>query len=230
MVLPLYPQYSASTSASTFDALALDFQRRRYIPELRFVSAYHDNDAYIQALANSIIEFREKHGEVDKLVFSYHGVPLRYLHNGDPYHCFCHQTTRLVAEKLGLAEGSYMTTFQSRFGREPWLQPYTDETLKRLPSEGCASMAVICPGFAADCLETLEEIEEENKEYFLEAGGNDFHYIPALNSRDDHLEALTEICLNNTQDWFEKLNRSDSNALAEERYNSCKARLSQETK
>ena len=222
LVLPLYPQYSASTTASTFDAVAKDFLSRRWLPELRFISGYHDNEAYIQALANSITEHIQNHGRPEKLLFSYHGVPLRYLHKGDPYHCFCHQTTRLVADKLDLAPNSYLTSFQSRFGREPWLEPYTDETLKQLARDGVSSVAVICPGFSADCLETIEEIEEENKAYFLESGGKAFHYISALNSREDHIEALTKLCLDNTKDWFEKHASSDIGALVQERYNRCK--------
>lgn len=219
LVLPLYPQYSASTTASTFDALADDFKQRRWLPELRFISGYQDNALYVDALANSIQEHHAEHGPVDKLIFSYHGVPLRYLHKGDPYHCFCHQTTRLVATKLGLKEGSYLTTFQSRFGREPWLKPYTDETLISLAENGTESVAVICPGFASDCLETLEEIEEENREYFIEHGGKDFSYIPALNSREDHIHCLTQICLNNIQDWHEKILASNNHAFAQDGYN-----------
>ena len=219
LVLPLYPQYSGSTTGSTFDALAQDFQSRRWLPELRFINSYHDNELYISALANSIAEHQKAHGKSDKLIFSYHGVPQRYLHKGDPYHCFCHQTTRLVASKMGLSEGSYATTFQSRFGREPWLQPYTDETLKQLASAGTKSLTVICPGFASDCLETLEEIEEENKDYFLEAGGEKFFYIPALNSRDDHIDALTQICSDNIQDWHAKIGFPDQHSLVEEGYN-----------
>ena len=218
LVLPLYPQYSASTTASTFDALAKDFQQRRWLPELRFINSYHEHDSYITAIANSISTHQQEHGKQEKLIFSYHGVPLRYLHNGDPYHCFCHQTTRLVAEKLGLEDGSFMTTFQSRFGREAWLKPYTDETLKALGKAGTKSVSIICPGFSSDCLETLEEIEEENKEYFLESGGESFFYIPALNSSDEHIDALTQICVENIQDWQQKL-AQDGNAEADDRYN-----------
>lgn len=201
LVLPLYPQYCASTTGSTFDALAEDFRKRRWLPELRFVNCYHDDAGYIQALADKITAHWDEHGRADKLLLSYHGIPLRYLHNGDPYHCQCHKTSRLVAEKLGLKADEYMTTFQSRFGREEWLKPYTDHTLKALPSEGVKSVQVVCPGFSADCLETIEEIGEENREYFEEAGGERYEYIPALNSDPQHIEALTSLINHHLQGW-----------------------------
>lgn len=201
LVLPLYPQYSAATVASTFDALAEDFTSRRWIPELRFITSYHDYPPYINALCNSITQHWKIHGQADKLIFSYHGIPLRYLHNGDPYHCQCLKTTRLVAEQLGLQEEQYLTTFQSRFGREEWLRPYTDETLKSLPGKGVKSVQVICPGFSADCLETIEEIGVENREYFEHAGGEKYSYIPALNAEDEHISALTELIHQNLQGW-----------------------------
>ncbi|RDV25631.1 ferrochelatase [Alteromonas aestuariivivens] len=201
LVLPLYPQYCASTTASTFDALAQDFTQRRWLPELRFVTQYHDNPDYISALANKISAHWQSHGKAQKLIFSYHGIPKRYLTNGDPYHCQCLKTTRLVAERLGLTQDEYLTTFQSRFGREEWLQPYTDETLKGLPAKGAKSVQVICPGFSADCLETIEEIGEENREVFLAAGGESYQYIAALNSDDDHMAALTRIIETNLYGW-----------------------------
>ncbi|WP_370980611.1 ferrochelatase [Agaribacterium sp. ZY112] len=203
LVLPLYPQYSASTTASTFDALSEDFRQRRWLPQLRFISGYQQDGGYINALVESIKEHWQEHGRQEHLLFSYHGLPMRYLHAGDPYHCFCLQTTRAVAEKLGLNKEEYSTTFQSRFGREPWLQPYTDFELKRRASEGLKSIAVICPGFSADCLETLEEIKIENKEYFLGAGGKAFFYIPALNTRPEHIQALAQLCKNNLGGWLE---------------------------
>ncbi|TQV73148.1 ferrochelatase [Aliikangiella marina] len=201
VVLPLYPQYSGSTTGSTFDAIAADFTQRRYLPELRFINHYHDNPGYIDAIANKIKLFREQHGKADKLIFSYHGVPKRYLLNGDPYHCECHKTTRLVAEKLGLYKDEYMTCFQSRFGREEWLKPYTDHTLKALPSQGVKTVQVVCPGFSSDCLETIEEIGMENKEYFIESGGEDYQYIPALNSDDGHIDALLSLLHSNLHGW-----------------------------
>lgn len=201
LVLPLYPQYSGSTAASTFDAIAKDFTTRRWIPDLRFVSHYHDYSPFIDAAAQRITEHWQTHGRADKLMFSYHGVPMRYLHNGDPYHCECHKTSRLLAEKLGLGKDEYVTTFQSRFGREEWLKPYTDATLKAFPAQGVKSVQVFCPGFSADCLETIEEIGEENKHYFQEAGGERYEYITALNDRPDHIAALAMLVRDNLQGW-----------------------------
>ena len=192
-VLPLYPQYSGATTGSTFDAVAQTFTKTRWVPELHFIGSYHQTPGYIDALCESIQSHIDQQGMPDKLMFSYHGTPERYLHNGDPYHCLCHQTTRLVREKMGLDEDKIMTTFQSRFGREPWLQPYTDKTLEALPGEGVKHLAVICPGFSSDCLETIEEIDGEGREIFTEHGGETFHYIPCLNSQPKHLEALAEI-------------------------------------
>lgn len=201
IVLPLYPQYSASTSGSTFDELARDFMQRRWLPDLRFISHYHDHAGYIAACANRIREHWQQHGQADKLLFSYHGIPKRYLLNGDPYHCECYKTSRLIAEALALTPEQYMTSFQSRFGREEWLKPYTDETLKALPQQGVKSVQVFCPGFSADCLETIEEIGEENKEYFEHAGGQRYEYITALNDRPDHIAALTQLIIDNLQGW-----------------------------
>ena len=193
LVLPLYPQYSGPTTGSTFDALAADFTRRRWLPGLRLVTHYHDHPAYIGALADSIRAYREAHGAAQKLVFSYHGEPRRYLEAGDPYYCECLKTTRLVAQALALDEADYVTTFQSRFGRAQWLQPYTDATLRALPAQGVNSVQVVCPGFSADCLETLEEIGVENRDYFLSAGGTNYGYIPCLNAQPGHIAALRAI-------------------------------------
>jgi len=201
LVLPLYPQYSGATTASTFDAIAEDFTARRWLPDLRFISHYHDHPAYITALADSIRAFRAQHGSADKLLFSYHGEPQKYLDRGDPYHCECLKTSRLVAEELGLHKEEYTSAFQSRFGREEWLKPYTDETLKGFPQQGIKSVQVICPGFSADCLETLEEIAVENRDYFLEAGGEDFVYIPCLNSSPGHISCLETIVKEHLQGW-----------------------------
>lgn len=201
IVLPLYPQYAAATTASTFDALADDFKTRRWMPELRFINQYADFEPYIDTVADSIKAYQAEHGKADKLVFSYHGIPLRYLHNGDPYHCQCLKTTRLVAEKLGLNPDQYLTSFQSRFGKEEWIKPYTDATLKSLPAQGVKNVQVICPGFSADCLETIEEIGEENREYFEEAGGEQYGYIPALNASEPHIETLAQLIELNLQGW-----------------------------
>jgi ferrochelatase len=201
VVLPLYPQYCASTSGSTFDAVAEDFMKRRWLPDFRFVSHYHDNPEYIKCVADKIKTHWGTHPRADKLVFSYHGIPKRYLLNGDPYHCECHKTSRLIAQELGLQESEYMTTFQSRFGREEWLKPYTDNTLKSFPEQGVKSVQVVCPGFSSDCLETIEEIGEENREYFEEAGGQRYEYIEALNSDDAHLTMLFNLVKDNLQGW-----------------------------
>ncbi|MGQ8365583.1 ferrochelatase [Glaciecola sp. 1036] len=201
LVLPLYPQYCASTTASTFDAVAEDFTQRRWIPELRFINQYHDNPSYIKCVADKIRAHREVHGNADKLVFSYHGIPKRYLLNGDPYHCQCYKTSRLIATELGLSEDEYLTSFQSRFGREEWLKPYTDETLKSLPAKGVKSVQIVCPGFSSDCLETIEEIGEENREYFLHSGGESYQYIAALNSDEQHIDMLVGLVKENIAGW-----------------------------
>lgn len=200
LVLPLYPQNSCSTTASTFDAVAEALRNTRDVPTLRFVADYHADASYIGALAASVREARQDGGPVSRLLFSFHGTPERYRTEGDPYYQQCLTTARLTAQGLGLKEDEWQVSFQSRFGREPWLQPYTDEVLQQLPAQGVRHVQVICPGFSADCLETLEEIAGENRELFLHAGGESFHYIPALNDRPDHIAALAglaarELCL-----------------------------------
>ncbi|KZY62702.1 MULTISPECIES: ferrochelatase [unclassified Oleiphilus] len=222
VVLPLYPQYSGSTTASVFDDLAADFTQRRWLPSFRFISSYHTNPAYINALAQSIQQHWAEHGRCDKLVFSFHGVPQHFLHSGDPYHCQCHVTVRLLAEQLGLNQDEYLTCFQSRFGKAEWLKPYLDATMKSLPNEGVKSVQVVCPGFSSDCLETLEEIAGENKEYFMEAGGERFEYIPALNSRSEHIEALIGFINEEAGAWFDGLSESVENVEREQRYSSHK--------
>lgn len=203
VVLPLYPQYAAATTASSFDAVFDELKTWRWMPELRTINHYHRDTGYLDALAASIREHIAEHGQPDKLILSYHGVPERYLLAGDPYHCECHVTSRLVCERLGIPADRYLTTFQSRFGREEWIKPYTDATLKSLPERGVKHIAVVCPGFSADCLETIEEIGQENREYFMEAGGETYHYIEALNDRADHLDALTRLILKHSQGWVE---------------------------
>lgn len=192
-ILPLYPQYSGATTGSTFDAVADVFKKTRWVPQLNFVGGYHRSEAFLDALCASIKRHIEAHGQPDKLVMSYHGTPQSYLKKGDPYHCLCHQTTRLIVEKMGLDKEKVMTTFQSRFGREPWLQPYTDKTLEAMPEDGIKHVAIMCPGFSSDCLETIEEINMEARESFLHAGGEQFHYIPCLNDDPEHIEALASI-------------------------------------
>lgn len=201
VVLPLYPQYSASTTASTFDAISEDFCQRRLLPELRFITHYHDQAGYITALANSVRAHWQQHGRADKLLLSYHGVPKQYLLDGDPYFCECHKTSRLVAEALDLSDDDYLTVFQSRFGRQEWLQPYCDKTLQALPAQGVKSVQIICPGFAADCLETIEEIGVENRDYFLRAGGERYEYIAALNASEQHIDFLHHLLSEHMQGW-----------------------------
>lgn len=213
LVLPLYPQYSASTTASTFDALAAVLTRWRLIPELRFISRYHDEAGYIEALAASVREHWAAHGRGEHLLMSFHGVPRRYLDAGDPYHCQCLKTGRLLAERLELKEGSWSQTFQSRFGREEWLKPYTDATIRALGGSGLKRIDVVCPGFSADCLETLEEIAMQNAEFFHEAGGETLSYIPCLNSRPDHLDFLADLAMRHLQGWPEAGPRQDAAAL-----------------
>ena len=195
VVLPLYPQYSATTSGSTFDAVAEALKTWRRVPQLQFIDAYHDFPAYIEALAESVRNHWQEHGQAERLLLSYHGIPESYFNNGDPYPCHCRKTTRLLREALGVDETKLQMSFQSRFGKEPWVKPYTDETLERWGKEGVESVDVICPGFPADCLETIEEIGMENRDIFLEAGGKTYRYIPALNDSDTHIRALTDIVL-----------------------------------
>lgn len=201
LVLPLYPQYSGSTTASTYDAIARDFVQRRWLPDFRFISHYHDRPDYIEAVANKIAAHREARGGADLLVFSFHGVPKSYLENGDPYHCECHKSARLIAERLQLKDSEYRVVFQSRFGYAEWLQPYCDETMKTLPLEGVKSVQVVCPGFSADCLETIEEIDVENRQYFMDAGGERYEYIPALNSDPAHIDMLYGLVQDNLAGW-----------------------------
>ncbi|WP_017216781.1 ferrochelatase [Pseudoalteromonas sp. NJ631] len=193
IIVPLYPQYSSATTGSTFDQISKVLRGWRWVPELHFINGYHKHPLYIESLANSIREDLEANGEPDKLVFSYHGTPKLFLDRGDPYHCFCQQTTRLVVEKLNLDKEKVMTTFQSRFGKAEWLQPYTDKTLESFPSKGIKNVAILSPAFSADCLETLEELEVENREVFESAGGEKYRYIPALNDRADHIKAITAL-------------------------------------
>lgn len=203
LVLPLYPQYSATTTASAFDAVSGELQRWRWLPELRFVNDYAAAPGYISALANSIREHWEQHGRGDKLLLSFHGLPQRYLLHGDPYHCQCHKTARLLADALQLQEHEWQVSFQSRVGREEWLRPYTDDTVRELAQTGIRKLDVACPGFAADCLETLEEIVLRNGEWFRAHGGEALRYIPALNARDDHIRFLGDLVMHHAQGWPE---------------------------
>jgi len=193
IILPLYPQYSATTTASTFDAVAKVFKKWRRLPSLHFVSHYHDKPEYIKTLANSIRETWKTEGQAEKLLFSFHGLPKSYLAAGDPYFCECQKTARLLAEELELDQEQWLITFQSRVGLEQWLTPYTDKTLIELASKGIKSIQVACPGFSADCLETLEEINMENRDIFMKAGGEQYHYIPALNDTSEHIDMIASL-------------------------------------
>lgn len=193
VVLPLYPQYAGPTVGSTFDAVANKLKTWRWIPSLSFISGYHDHPKYITALAQSVHKHIQAHGKPDKLVLSFHGMPKYFLEQGDPYYCFCAKTTRLLMTELAFSEEDFVMTFQSRFGKAEWLKPYTDETLIDLASNDSKHVAVISPAFSADCLETLEELVHENRDLFLAAGGETYHYIAALNTDELHIETIVDL-------------------------------------
>lgn len=201
LVLPLYPQYAAATTASVWDGVAKWSAQARQLPEFRFVNRYGDDPSLVHALADSVQRHWAAHGRAEKLVMSFHGLPERSLHLGDPYHCECHKAARLLAEALGLPQDAWQVTFQSRFGKAQWLRPYTEPTLKDMAAAGVKSVDVVCPGFAVDCLETLEEIAQEAREAFLEAGGESFRYIPCLNDDPLAVQAMTKIALQHLQGW-----------------------------
>lgn len=216
LVLPLYPQYSATTTASVFDAVADVLKTWRWLPELRMIAHYADNAAYIQAIATRIAQAWEQQGRGDIVLFSFHGIPQRYLLKGDPYHCQCQKTACLIAAALGLGVDQWQCCFQSRFGREQWLQPYTEQVLQELAAKGVGSIDVFCPGFAADCLETLEEIAIANRALYLQAGGKQFNYIPALNDMPEHIEALSDLVIHHLQGWPEASPDFDAEQRAHE--------------
>ena len=201
LVLPAYPQYSGTTTASVFDAVYQWGLRTRHLPEFRFINHYHDHPAYIHALAQSIQQHWAAHGRAEQLVMSFHGVPERTLQLGDPYHCECHKTARLLAEALQLSRDDYKVCFQSRFGKAKWLEPYTEPTVRDLARSGCRSIQVVCPGFVSDCLETLEEIAMEVQAAFLEEGGSRFQYIPCLNDSEAWVDALHTLALSHMAGW-----------------------------
>ena len=192
IVLPMFPQYSGTTTGSIFDEVTRILSKWRWVPSLNFINSYHDNDYYINALADSISTYLQKNTP-QKIIFTYHGIPKRNFDLGDPYQCYCQKTTRLVAEKLNLKEDEYMTTFQSRFGPAEWLKPYTSDTMEELPKKGIKNILVVAPAFSVDCLETIEEIDEENKEIFLNSGGQNFTYVPCLNDSDGHVNFLKQL-------------------------------------
>ncbi len=202
LAVPLYPQYAASTTATAVDALGAALATMRNQPALRTVRNFHDDPGYIAALAQSVRDYWTAHGRPDMLVMSFHGVPRYTLDRGDPYHCECHKTARLLAEALQLPQDKYQLTFQSRFGRAEWLKPYTAEVLKELGAKKTGRVDVICPGFVSDCLETLEEIAIEGKGIFLNAGGGSYHAIPCLNENDLWIRALADLVTNNLGGWL----------------------------
>ena len=195
IVLPMFPQYCGASTGAVFDQVSAALRKLRHVPASRFISEYHTHPAYIDALAASVEDHRRSFGASRHLLMSFHGIPERFVAQGDPYRDHCERTASLLAKKLGLAAGAWSLSFQSRFGRARWLQPYTSEVLAALPKRGVDSVSVICPGFAADCLETLEEIGMENRDVFLGAGGKKYDYIPALNARQDHVAALRDVVL-----------------------------------
>lgn len=201
VVLPLYPQYSSSTTAAVFDRLAKGLQQCPHLPTLRFINEYHVHPLYIQALANSVTEHWEEYGRGEKLLMSFHGIPERFENKGDPYPSQCRATAKALAQKLGLSDDQWLCTFQSRFGREEWVKPYTDVTLEALAKAGVKRVDVMSPAFSADCLETLEEMNMENRAHFLASGGDDYRYIPCLNDRDDHINMMVELIKTNSQGW-----------------------------
>lgn len=201
LIVPAYPQYSGTTTASVWDAVFAHYAQVRNIPELRLVRDYHDHPVYIQALAASVRAYWSAQGQGERLLMSFHGVPRRTLTLGDPYHCECHKTARLLGAALGLDASRIVVSFQSRFGRAQWLQPYTAQTVRKLAQEGVKRLDVICPGFPADCLETLEEINMEVRSDFMTAGGESFHYIPALNASPAWIEGLVQLCEQQMRSW-----------------------------
>jgi ferrochelatase len=193
VILPLYPQYSSTTTASIFDVVAEEFVSWRHMPGLHFISDFHQHPSYIEALAQSVRQHWQSHGQAELLLLSFHGLPAKLTEWGDPYFYQCQTTGRLLAEQLGLNEQQWKLVFQSRFGKAEWLKPYCVEALQELPTIGIKNVDVICPGFSVDCLETLEEIAIANREVFLEAGGEDYRYIPCLNDSDDHVEVMLDL-------------------------------------
>ena len=216
LVLPLYPQYAAATTASVADKVLQWATQARRLPELRFINEYHDDPGYINALAQQLLAHWAANGRGDKLVLSFHGIPERSLHLGDPYHCHCHKTARLLSTALGLAKDDVVVTFQSRFGKAKWLEPYTEPTLEKLAAAGVKRVDVMCPGFVADCLETLEEIAQEARDAFMAAGGQGFSYVPCLNDAPDWISALTTLAERHLSGWDTRA-AADAPALAVQR-------------
>jgi len=203
LLLPLYPQYAASSSASAMDSLWRLLLKTRNVPEIRTIRHYHDHPAYINALKVSVLNYWKKNGKPSKLIMSFHGIPKKSLYQGDPYHCECHKTGRLLAESLNLKDTDYQICFQSRFGKAEWLKPYFAEIIAGLGKQKIENIHVICPGFSSDCLETLEEINMEGKDIFTSNGGRGYKYIPALNTEPLWIKAMAEISTSNLQGWLD---------------------------
>jgi ferrochelatase len=193
IILPLYPQYSSTTTASVYDVLIKEMQDKLRIPSLYFISDYYQNPLYIQAIADSIQRHWQTYGQAELLLISFHGLPAKLTEQGDPYFYHCHRTAKLIADRLALHDYQWQLVFQSRFGKAKWLQPYCVDVLQSLPQQGVKNIDIICPGFAVDCLETLEEIEKTNKNLFIAAGGENYRYITALNDEDAHVELLNNL-------------------------------------
>ena len=202
LVLPLYPQAGSPTNSSTLDELSSVFSRWPWVPNLRFINGYHDREDYILALCNTIESSVDGKEEIEKIIFSFHGMPFRYLKDGDPYYCFCHKTARLVTEKLQLEDHQHCLAFQSRFGREEWLKPYIDDEIVKFAKEGVKRLHIISPGFSVDCLETLEEIKIGYSELFEENGGDELVYIPCLNNSEEHIKLIKNILDDNLDGWL----------------------------
>lgn len=216
LIMPLFPQYASATIGSTFDAVADVLKTWRWVPDLRMVTHYHDHPGYITGLASSVREFWKTDGEPERLLISFHGLPKDAFLAGDPYFCHCQKTGRLLVNALELPAARWLLSFQSRFGKAVWLRPYTDATLKEWGKAGVKSVDVVCPGFSADCLETIQEIGLENQRHFLEAGGVRYRYIPALNDRPDHIAALSDIIERNLQGWITPMAAWDEAAMKAE--------------
>ncbi len=203
LLVPLYPQYAAATTATACDDAFRTLMTMRWQPAVRVAPSYHDDPVYIDALAASMRrDLAALDFEPERIIATFHGMPQAYLEAGDPYHCQCQKTSRLLRERLGWPQDRWLTTFQSRFGNDPWLKPYTDETIKRLASEGIRRLALVAPGFSADCLETLEELDKENRHYFEEGGGEKFAYLPALNDSAEGMQVIEAIARRELQGWL----------------------------
>jgi protoporphyrin/coproporphyrin ferrochelatase len=205
LVLPLFPQYSAATTAAAYDQVSAELRHWRSLPDVQLVAGYHDYPGYIEALRESIATHWQMHGRTAHLLISFHGIPERYCESGDPYSERCHGSARLLADELLLREGEWSVSFQSRFGAAEWLKPYTSAVLTSMATRGVRDVTVVCPGFAVDCLETLEEIAIENRALFLRAGGRRFDYVPALNARTTHAQALADLIAQRCQAWTDPL-------------------------